>query len=280
MRREGKLNVCLAGVTGWAGSALGQGVVDSDDLILVSGVSRSHAGQSLAAVLELPPDKCGGDSPVVATVAEALSGAAAIVPDVLVEYTQPDFALGHIRQALSVGVHVVIGTSGLVEDDFKAIDAMAQDLDLGVLACGNFSITAELMQQFSVLAARWVPAWEIIDYAGAAKPDAPSGTGRELAARMAAVASPEHGVAPDDVKGPAGVRGGNVSGTQVHSVRLPGFILSVESVFGLPGERLSIRHDAGESAQPYVGGALLAIRQVGNLRGLHRGLRAVMGDAG
>ena len=44
------------------------------------------------------------------------------------------------------------------------------------------------------------------------------------------------------------------------------------------GERLQIRHDAGESAEPYVGGALLAIRRVHTLTGLHRGLDTVMKD--
>ena len=35
-------------------------------------------------------------------------------------------------------------------------------------------------------------------------------------------------------------------------------------------------HDAGSSAQPYVHGALLAIRKVGTLAGLHRGLDSVL----
>ena len=38
------------------------------------------------------------------------------------------------------------------------------------------------------------------------------------------------------------------------------------------GERLSLRHDAGESAAPYVAGTLLAIRAVPGRVGLTRGL--------
>lgn len=63
------------------------------------------------------------------------------------------------------------------------------------------------------------------------------------------------------------------------SVRAPSFVISIESVFGQEDERLSIRHDSGTSAVPYVAGGLLAIRQVGRLVGVHRGLDAVM-DAG
>ncbi|MCE9567137.1 MAG: hypothetical protein K8U57_34475 [Planctomycetes bacterium] len=43
-------------------------------------------------------------------------------------------------------------------------------------------------------------------------------------------------------------RGATIGGTQVHSVRLPGYVLAVEALFGLPHERLTIRHDAGKSA--------------------------------
>jgi 4-hydroxy-tetrahydrodipicolinate reductase len=63
-----------------------------------------------------------------------------------------------------------------------------------------------------------------------------------------------------------------VAGTQVHSVRLPSFTVSTEVVFAAEGERLSIRHDAGESPAPYVAGTLLAIRAVQGRVGLLRGL--------
>jgi len=35
-------------------------------------------------------------------------------------------------------------------------------------------------------------------------------------------------------------RGASLSGTPTHSVRLPGFVSSIEVLFGLPDERLSI----------------------------------------
>lgn len=41
-------------------------------------------------------------------------------------------------------------------------------------------------------------------------------------------------------------------------------------------QRLSLRHDSGNSARPYVDGALLAIRKVSTLVGLHRGLDTVL----
>ena len=68
-----------------------------------------------------------------------------------------------------------------------------------------------------------------------------------------------------------------MAGSQIHSVRLPSFVVSTEIVFAAPGERLSIRHDAGESPEPYVAGTLLAVRAVGDRVGLTRGLDALLG---
>jgi 4-hydroxy-tetrahydrodipicolinate reductase len=63
----------------------------------------------------------------------------------------------------------------------------------------------------------------------------------------------------------------------VHSLRLPSFTVSTEAVFAAEGERLSLRHDAGESAAPYVAGTLLAIRAVPGRVGLTRGLDTLLG---
>jgi 4-hydroxy-tetrahydrodipicolinate reductase len=53
---------------------------------------------------------------------------------------------------------------------------------------------------------------------------------------------------------------------------LPGIVLAFEAVFGLPDERLTVRHDAGKGAEPYVHGTLLAVRRVMQVTGLVRGL--------
>ncbi|HWH67904.1 MAG TPA: 4-hydroxy-tetrahydrodipicolinate reductase [Candidatus Sulfotelmatobacter sp.] len=263
-----KLRVVIAGATGWAGSALSKGVHEADDLQLVAAVSRRAAGGDLTRILNLP----GGSVPVYATVEEALS-----VPcDVLVEYTSPESAKGHVLAALQKGVHVVVGTSGLSDDDYHEIEAVATQQGKAVLAVGNFALTVVLLQKFAKMAARYIPNAEIIDYAGAHKVDAPSGTARELAYNLGQVRPSNLGVPLDKVAGPAGVRGARLNETQVHSVRLPGYVISVEAIFGLPDEKLTLRHDAGSSAEPYVAGALLAIRKVGTFTGLKRGLDTVM----
>ena len=46
--------------------------------------------------------------------------------------------------------------------------------------------------------------------------------------------------------------------------------MSTEVVFGLPDERLTIRHDAGGTPEPYVAGTQIAVRRVPALVGLTR----------
>ena len=263
------VRVIVAGATGWAGSALARGIARTDDLRLVGAVARASAGQRLSEVLNEPKLDC----PVHTTAAEALRTPA----EVFVEYTKPDSAKGNILAALAAGCHVVVGTSGLADADYAEIDFVARERQRAVLACGNFAITAVLAMRFAEIAARYLDHFEIIDTAHETKVDAPSGTALELSARLGRIKQARLGVPLEHVRGPREARGATLNGVQVHSVRTPGFVIGVEAIFGAHGQRLHIRHESGESAEPYVGGALLAIRRVHVLApGVSRGLDNVM----
>ncbi len=260
--------VCLAGATGWAGSALARAIAHTDDITLSAAVARTHAGRSLAEALAEPALTCR----IYATAAEALTQPC----DVFFEFTRPEVARANVLAALAHGAHAVIGTSGLTEDDYTEIARAAQNSQHAVLAVGNFAITVVLLQHFAEIAARYIPQWEIIDYASDAKPDAPSGTVRELAHRLSRVRQSELTVPIQDTQGVPEARGARLNGSQVHSIRLPGYTISAEVIFGMPDQQLSLRHDSGTGAQPYVDGALLAIRKVHTLTGLQRGLDTVL----
>jgi len=267
MPTDRTLKICIAGATGWTGRALVAGVQEAEDLSLGSAVSRSAAGRDLGEAL-------GGEAlgvPVFATVAEALDGI-----DVLIDYTSVDVVKANATTAIGTGVAVVIGTSGLTADDYAELDRAATDRGVGVVASGNFSLTAAMAQAGALLAARHLPHWEVIDYASATKADVPSGTARELAERLGDVRRPALGRPVEELHGPREARGARLAGAQVHSVRLPSFTVSTEVVFGLPGERLTIRHDAGSSAEPYVAGTLIAARAAPEIVGLVRGLDTLL----
>ena len=244
------LRVCVAGVTGWTGRAVAEAVGCAEDLELVAGVSRS-------------------DPTSFSSVEEALD---TVPADVVVDYTHSDAVKGHVLAALDRRVAVVVGSSGLSAVDYAEIDERARQQGVGVIAAGNFSLTAALLLRFATEAARHLRSWEVIDYASLGKPDAPSGTARELAERLDAVGSPMIAVPVEETIGAREARGSTVGTTQVHSLRLPSFSVSTEIVFAGDDERLSIRHDAGSTPAPYVAGTLLAIRAVPRRVGVTRGL--------
>jgi 4-hydroxy-tetrahydrodipicolinate reductase len=244
------IRVCVAGRTGWTGSAVSAAIEAADDLELVAGVSRTGAGD-------------------FRSVAEALDAAPA---DVVVDFTHAAVVKQNALAALERKVAVVIGSSGLGGDDYDELDALATEQGVAVVAAGNFSLTAALLLRFATGAAARFGTWEVIDYASATKPDAPSGTARELAERLGEVRAPSIGVPVEDVLGLRDARGATVAGTQVHSLRLPSFVVSTEVVFAGRGERLSLRHDAADTPAPYVAGTLLAVRATVGRVGLTRGL--------
>ena len=261
------IGVCVAGATGWTGRAIAEAVMAAPDLELRSAVARSAAGEDLGTAWGVEP--CGVI--VTSEVAAALDGV-----DVLVEFTSHEAAKGHALTAIQRGVHVVIGASGLTAANYDEIDAAAHTAGVGVIAAGNFSLTAAMAQAAALLVAPYLPQREIVDYASAGKPDAPSGTARELAERLGAASTPVLDVPVADTSGQPEARGANIAGTQVHSVRLPSFVVSTEVVFAMPDERLVIRHDAGGTPAPYVAGALLAIRRAPGQVGLIRGLDTLL----
>lgn len=254
------IKVCVAGATGWVGKPLCEAISAAEDMTLARAVSRTAAGQDLGGVT------------ISATVADALKSPT----DVLVDYTKANVVKANVLTAIENGVHVVIGSSGLTDADFEDIDRAAREKNVGVIAAGNFAITAVLLQRFACEAVKYLSQYEIIDYASDRKADAPSGTVRELAYRLSEVRKPEPTIPVDDTLGEKATRGATLNGIQVHSLRLPGYVIGVEAIFGSQDERLTLRHDAGAGAGPYIAGTLLAIRKVKQHVGLVRGLDRIM----
>jgi len=183
------INVCIAGTTGWTGSVVARHLLQSDEFEVVGALARREAGRDLGDVLGLAPTGLS----IVSTFDEVLASGAK--PDVLIDYTKPDSVKARTLAALENGVRVVVGTSGLTATDYAEIERLARDRGLGVIAAGNFSITATLAKHFALIAARYVPTWELIDYASASKIDAPSGTVQELAEALGQIADSQIAVA-------------------------------------------------------------------------------------
>ena len=264
------MRICLSGATGSVGRHLVAAILDDPEMTLLSAVARRTAGQDIGAVI--------GRSPTGIRVTDNLEAALEQRPDVVIDYTHPSVIFDHAMAAIRHGVPIVIGTSGLTGKQFEEIDRAARAAGVGV-ATGNFSVTAAMMQHFALIAAQHAPVWEVLEYNKPDKPDAPSGTAMELAEQLSAIRRPEIEIPIQKTFGRSEARGANIDGTQVHAVRMPGFGSACEAIFGLPGERLTIRHELLGDDSVLVHGTLLAARRVRETPGLVRGLdRILFGD--
>lgn len=147
-----------------------------------------------------------------------------------------------------------------------------------MIIAANFSIGANLMMHFAVLAARFYESVEIIEQHHPNKVDAPSGTARTTAERIAAArAEAGLGPVPDaTTQSLAGARGAEVDGIHIHGVRLRGLVAHQEVLFGAEGETLTIRHDSLDRAS-FMPGVLAAVRGVTGRPGLTLGIDQLLG---
>jgi 4-hydroxy-tetrahydrodipicolinate reductase len=263
-----KTRICIAGATGKMGGHVAKAIAESQEFEIVSAVAKNYNGRDLGEILHL--------SNVKAEIYDDIVFALQKHPDILVDFSHPDIVMRNVTYALQQKVSVVVGTSGLTEEDLVVIGELAKTQETGIIVSGNFSVSAVLMMQFASMAAKYFPGWEIIEYSYDGKQDAPSGTARELASKLAVVKQPGSKIPVDKISGDPLSRGANINGTQIHSVRLPGFNNSCEIIFGTGAERLKIRHDAIDPTKPYIDGAMLAIRKVRSVKGLYRGLDAIL----
>ena len=239
--------VMVIGAKGKTGSCIVRGVEAASDLELAGAID---AGDDLGAAI------------------------ARETPEVAVDFTTPDAVFGIVETVMRRGVHAVIGTSGLQTGQLERLDALAREHGVGCLFAPNFALGAVLMMRFAEEAARHYPSCEIIERHHEHKLDAPSGTARATAERIAA-ARTEAPAAANETENAPGARGGRIDDIAVHSVRLPGSVAHQEVWFGGPGETLVIRHDTIDR-EVFVPGVLLAVRKIGAHAGLVHGLEPLL----
>jgi 4-hydroxy-tetrahydrodipicolinate reductase len=192
--------------------------------------------------------------------------------DVAVEFTTPNTVVRNTSWLLERGVHVVVGATGLTDEDLAAFEERCGPANC--LYAPNFSIGAVLMMRMAAEASRHLPQVEIIERHHPGKVDAPSGTALRTA-RMVAQARGEAEPPP----GAQPARGERVDDVFVHSVRLPGYVATQEVVLGGPGEVLTIEHQALDRTA-FMPGVLLAVKRISGLPGLTVGLDALLADPG
>ena len=182
--------------------------------------------------------------------------------DVLVDFTQPKSIFENAKYCLNNGIKIVIGTTGLTDEEIAYLKKLSEEKNTGCLIAPNFSTGAVLMMMFAKQAAKYFDNAEIIELHHNQKKDAPSGTAIKTAAMMAEVKDDFAKNNCPETETIEGARGGNsYSNIHIHSVRMPGYIASQEVIFGSSGQIMTIRHDSMDR-KCYMQGVLLAVKHV------------------
>jgi 4-hydroxy-tetrahydrodipicolinate reductase len=224
-------NVCVCGAAGRMGRAVVAAV-------------EAEAGMRIAATVDPALTPGEGRYP---SLAPALEGGGV---DAIVDFTQPSVVFGNARDALTAGVHAVIGTTGLTEEQVGELRALAEAGPGNIVIAPNFAVGAVLMMRFAAEASRHMARAEIVELHHDGKLDAPSGTALRTAGLM-------QGEVP------------------IHSVRLPGLVAHQEVLLGGLGETLTIRHDS-LSRESFMPGVVMAVRAVPERPGLTMGLEPIL----
>ena len=193
--------------------------------------------------------------------------------DVVVDFTLADAARVSLPWMAMHGIHAVVGTSGLAEDDLEALRSAFGDGPAHCLVAPNFAISAVLMMRFAEMAAPYFDTAEIIEYHHDRKIDAPSGTAVTTADRMAAARGDvPWGSDPTEHEVYPGARGGvGPTGIHLHAVRMHGMIAHQDVILGALGQSLTIRQDSYDR-ESFMPGVVLACKRIGDHPGVTIGL--------
>lgn len=261
------INVVVHGALGKMGQEVLNAVTNAEDMVPVGGADQAADPGSISL-----PDM-SGQIPISNDLSQVISGA-----DVVVDFSTADGAMSAMRTATAHNVNVVVGTTGLSEDNYREADGLASEHGVGIIIAPNFAMGAVLMIHLAKEAGRFFDYADLTETHHEAKIDAPSGTA--LAIARAAVEGKSGGFTnvraeKELIEGP---RGGDFEGVSVHSARMPGRVAHHELVFGGLGQTLTIRHDS-ISRESFMPGVTMAIREVVNRKGLTVGLENLMGLA-
>ncbi len=235
------LNIAVCGANGKMGQEVVKAVNNSEDMKLVAQIDIFN-GQ-------------------FKTIEEAKK---ATNIDVLIDFTQPDSIYQNALYCLNNNIKIVIGTTGLSDDQIAELRKISEEKKVSCLIAPNFSTGAILLMKFAQMASKYFNNAEIIELHHNQKKDAPSGTAVKTALMMSEANE-------DFTKGNCpeketidGSRGGvSYNNIHIHSIRMPGYIASQEVLFGANGQVMSLRHDS-MNRECYMDGVLLATRYVAN----------------
>ncbi len=247
------IKVGVLGASGRMGSEVCKAIGNDQETTLVAAIDENGIGQQATSSDLLITNDLSG-----------LSDA-----DVVVDFTTAASARKNLLHIAEIGVHAVVGTTGLSDSDIEALEGSFTSSNCVVAA--NFAVSAVLMMRFSEMAAPHFDNVEIIEYHHNSKIDAPSGTALSTAERIGESSKSWSKDSTDDHV-LEGARGGiTKDGISIHSVRIEGMVAHQDVIFGTEGQTLTIRQDSYDRSS-FMPGVLLAVKKIEDYPGVTLGL--------
>jgi 4-hydroxy-tetrahydrodipicolinate reductase len=260
------IRVVINGAFGRMGQEITKGLVCEPGLMVVGAVEKEVTQQYLP-LTEAPE--------LIVLSADLDSLLKSCDAEVVVDFTNAEVSMAAAHTAINQKVSVVIGTTGLSQENLTEIEKLCKVHKVGAIVAPNFSVGAALMIHLSRLAARFFSYGEIIEMHHEKKADAPSGTAIATARAMSQARGKPFIHPKATRKVLSSTRGGEMDGIAIHSLRLPGLMAGQEVMLSGAGETLSLRHNT-ISRECYLPGVILAIKEVTKRKGLTYGLDALL----
>ena len=270
------IDVAVTGAGGRMGSMIMNTILQQDDMQIVAAIEAPNTpleGKDVGEVMGIGPINV----PIVG--AEKLSQVLETKkPDVLVDFTIANAAVGTIKTTAESGVNLVVGTTGFSDEQMAENQKAVEANQVGAVISPNMAVGVNVFFKVVEELAGILTDYdvEIIEAHHKHKKDAPSGTAVKAAELIAETLNRKM----DEVgvygrHGMVGERTAEEIG--VHAVRGGDIVGDHTVLFAGDGERLEIIHRAG-SRQAFVNGVIKSIRYVLNAdKGKISGMDDVMG---
>ncbi len=254
------IRVGVTGALGRMGRGIVKKVIDAEDLELVCAIEaegRAEKGRDIGEILG-----AGRAGVALSTSDELPEVLRQSKPEVLVDFTNHEAAVGTVRVACSLGIDLVIGTTGFTQEELREIHSLIKDHGVAAVISPNMATGVNIFFKLARDAAALFGDEydvEIIEAHHRFKKDAPSGTALrvgELIAEALGRDLEKCAVYGRD-KGVAGERPGKE--IAFHSIRGGDIVGEHTVVFAGIGERLELTHRAG-ARDAFVDGAIRAAR--------------------
>jgi len=245
------MKIAILGAAGRMGRRIAALAIASEQFDIVAaleGVAHPDLGKDI------------GDLAGVGTFGLAVTDEPAEMPEVLIDFSLPEGTMHYVPICRHTGTAMVIGTTGLAENQLAEIADAAGEI--AIVHAANMSVGVNVLLKVVADVARALGAdydVEISETHHRFKKDAPSGTAIALARSVCAATGRDYGTAA--VLGRGGHCPRNAGEIGMHALRVGDTVGEHAVHFGTLGETVTIAHSA-HTRDTFARGALRAAQWV------------------